>query len=36
MVEFSFTYRAPGAELRGPDDRHGDPNLRERLRRRFE
>ena len=33
MVEFPFTYRGRGAELRGPHDRRGDPNLRERLRR---
>ena len=32
-VLFRLTFRMPGEALRGPDDRCGDPNLRDRVRR---
>jgi P4 family phage/plasmid primase-like protien len=31
MVRFPFTFRAPGEELTTPNDRRGDPGLRDRL-----
>jgi putative DNA primase/helicase len=31
LVTFPYTYRRQGEELRGPDDRQGDPTLRERI-----
>ncbi len=31
LVTFPYTYRKPGTELNGPNDRHGDPTLRDRL-----
>lgn len=33
LVKFPYTYRAPGKPLVGDLDRHGDPNLRDRLKR---
>lgn len=33
LVKFPYTYRAPGAPLVGDLDKHGDPNLRDRLKR---
>lgn len=32
MVCFPYTYRKPGQPLKGPQDRAGDPNLRNRVR----
>jgi P4 family phage/plasmid primase-like protien len=32
LLKFPYTFRKPGAPLEGPDDREGDPGLRERLR----
>lgn len=32
LLEFPYRYLRPGADLKGPYDRHGDPRLRERLR----
>lgn len=31
LVRFPFTFRKPGVELTGPNDRRGDPGLRRRL-----
>lgn len=33
LVKFPYTFREPGKPLMGPLDRHGDPNLRDRLKR---
>jgi len=33
LVDFPYRYRRPGVPLQTPDDRYGDPRLRERLRR---
>ena len=30
LVKFPYRYRKPGQALEGPNDRHGDPNLRVR------
>lgn len=32
LVEFPFTFKAPGERLLTPNERHGDPGLRDRIR----